>query len=95
MWATRGGTRQVGRVLPGAGGQRAGSDGAEHDGEDERGQGDGEGDEGDESLISPRKLYLHCGFRDIIECRKEVNGIVVDFLENGIGNGEFHRADEA
>jgi diamine N-acetyltransferase len=28
-----------------------------------------------------RKLYLHCGFRDTVEYRKEVNGIVVDFLE--------------
>jgi RimJ/RimL family protein N-acetyltransferase len=28
-----------------------------------------------------RRLYQHCGFRDTGECRKEVNGIVVDFLE--------------
>jgi diamine N-acetyltransferase len=27
------------------------------------------------------KLYQHCGFRDTGECRKEVNGAVVDFLE--------------
>jgi|GEM_PF-1616527 len=27
------------------------------------------------------KLYWHCGFRDTGECRKEVNGAVVDFLE--------------
>ena len=27
------------------------------------------------------KLYRHCGFRDTGECRKEVNGVVVDFLE--------------
>ncbi|MFZ2471132.1 MAG: GNAT family N-acetyltransferase [Methanothrix sp.] len=26
-----------------------------------------------------RKLYYHCGFKDTVECRKEVNGIVVDF----------------
>lgn len=28
-----------------------------------------------------RKLYLHCGFRETGEGRKEVNGVVVDFLE--------------
>jgi RimJ/RimL family protein N-acetyltransferase len=38
-----------------------------------------------------RELYLHCGFRDTVEYRKEVNGIVVDFLENGIGKREFPR----
>ena len=28
-----------------------------------------------------RKLYVHCGFKDTGEYRKEVNGIVVDFHE--------------
>ena len=28
-----------------------------------------------------RKLYLHCGFKDTVECRKEVNGIAVNFQE--------------
>ena len=28
-----------------------------------------------------RKLYVHCGFRDTGEYRKDVNGIVVDFQE--------------
>jgi len=32
-----------------------------------------------------RKLYQNCGFKDTVEYRKEVDGIVVDFLENGIG----------
>jgi diamine N-acetyltransferase len=42
-----------------------------------------------------RKLYLHCGFRDTVEYRKKVNGIVVDLLENGIGKREFHWTDES
>jgi diamine N-acetyltransferase len=28
-----------------------------------------------------RKVYQNCGFKDTVECRKEVNGIVVDFQE--------------
>lgn len=33
------------------------------------------------SNLRARKLYVHCGFKDTGECRKEVNGIVVDFQE--------------
>ena len=36
-----------------------------------------------------RKLYLHCGFRDTAEYRKEVNGIVVDFQEMELERGNF------
>jgi len=59
----------VGRVLPGAGGQRAGSDGAEHDGEDERGQGDGEGDDCGESLI-PKTSF---GFKTKKHIKFDIN----------------------
>lgn len=37
-----------------------------------------------------RKLYLHCGFRDTVECRKEVNGIVVDFQEMELEKENFN-----
>jgi len=36
-----------------------------------------------------RKLYQHCGFRDTVEYRKEVNGIVVDFQEMELGRENF------
>ncbi len=36
-----------------------------------------------------RKLYLHCGFKDTVECRKEVNGIVVDFQEMELERDNF------
>ena len=36
-----------------------------------------------------RKLYLHFGFRDTVECRKEVNGIVVDFQEMELEKENF------
>jgi RimJ/RimL family protein N-acetyltransferase len=37
-----------------------------------------------------RRLYQHCGFRDTVECRKEVNGIVVDFFEMELGRAESY-----
>jgi RimJ/RimL family protein N-acetyltransferase len=36
-----------------------------------------------------RKLYLHCGFKDTVECRKEVNGIEVDFQEMELEKENF------
>jgi RimJ/RimL family protein N-acetyltransferase len=36
-----------------------------------------------------RKLYLHCGFKDTGEYRKEVNGIVVDFQEMELEKENF------
>jgi diamine N-acetyltransferase len=36
-----------------------------------------------------RKLYQHCGFRDIVEYRKEVNGIVVDLQEMELEKENF------
>ena len=41
--------------------------------------------------INPRagKLYKHCSFRDTGECRKEVNGAVVDFLEMELPRENF------
>ncbi|MDD2756338.1 MAG: GNAT family protein [Methanothrix sp.] len=36
-----------------------------------------------------RKLYQHCGFRYTGECRKEVNGIVVDFREMELDRVNF------
>jgi len=41
-----------------------------------------------------RKLYQNCGFRDIGESRKEVNGIVVDFQEMELEKENFQRMDE-
>jgi RimJ/RimL family protein N-acetyltransferase len=38
-----------------------------------------------------RKLYLHCGFRDTVEYRKEVNGMVVDFQEMELERDNFQR----
>ena len=35
------------------------------------------------------KLYKHCGFRDTGECRKEVNGAVVDFQEMELPRENF------
>jgi RimJ/RimL family protein N-acetyltransferase len=42
-----------------------------------------------------RKLYWHCGFRYTGERRKEVNGIVVDFLEMELDRIDFKGTDEA
>lgn len=47
-----------------------------------------------------RRLYQHCGFRDAGECRKEVNGVVVDFQEMQLGKEDFrgwnsHDSDQA
>ncbi|MDD4651437.1 MAG: GNAT family protein [Methanothrix sp.] len=36
-----------------------------------------------------RMLYQHCGFRDTIERRKEVNGVEVDFFEMELGKEDF------
>jgi RimJ/RimL family protein N-acetyltransferase len=42
-----------------------------------------------------RKLYWHCDFRFTGECRKEVNGIVVDFREMELDRVNFEGTDEA
>lgn len=65
MWATRGKTRQVEQVLPGAGGERACGNGAEQDGEGDGGQGDGGGDDGGKSLIAPP---IHGFFLQLQRC---------------------------
>jgi diamine N-acetyltransferase len=36
-----------------------------------------------------RKLYQHCGFKDTVEYRKEVNGIVADFQEMELERENF------